>query len=257
MSYEHEKTLVIPDLHGRPELLRASFQAYPHAEHFIIAGDFIDGRDTKGVLDILADQNPERVTVLLGNHEWVLDAALHEEDPEARDVWTEVWRQPYHDRVLRSYGLPGAPHIETADALREILPPDHAAVLRDAALYHRAADYVVLHAGITGEPLPAQFAYLDAMNLARRSGNFNGEIPMQLAGKDRQSGERVLLPDDALAVLDDAGVERMINGHWHRSRHDAPMRAAGRVVYLALNPQYDELPVYETWSNEITIVTPP
>ena len=64
------QVMVIPDLHGRSDLLRAAAQAYPEA-HFISLGDAIDrgpqSLDTVGYL--LELQAEGRATLLMGNHE--------------------------------------------------------------------------------------------------------------------------------------------------------------------------------------------
>ncbi len=64
------QVMVIPDLHGRSDLLRAAALAYPEA-HFISLGDAIDrgpqSLDTAGYL--LELQAEGRATLLMGNHE--------------------------------------------------------------------------------------------------------------------------------------------------------------------------------------------
>lgn len=64
------QVIVMPDLHGRSDLLRAAVEAHPEA-HFISLGDAIDrgphSIDTVGYL--LELQAEGRATLLMGNHE--------------------------------------------------------------------------------------------------------------------------------------------------------------------------------------------
>lgn len=259
MRVEHMDYAVVPDLHGRYELLEVTASIYPR---LMLLGDMVDGGNTRKTLELVS-QLPDDTIVLAGNHEYVLDAALHETNDEARDIWTEVWLRPYHKDVLRSYGLPNTPSVETADMLAETMPKAHRRVLRDMAMYCIGPSFFAVHAGITDLPLSTQMRLLDVLDDDRKHGNFNGEIPLQLVGKEKTSGDRVLDPDTidgravSMAVLDEAQIEVMINGHWHRNRTQQAVKAGGRVIHLAQNPYYDELPVLELWSGQIKTVTRP
>lgn len=243
MLMTHEKTLVIPDLHGRPEVLRAVLNAYPDAEHFVVAGDFVDGRDTKGVIDILADQEPERMTVLLGNHEWVLGAALYEQDAGNRTIWAEnMWRWPYHDGVLRSYGITGSPSLINANRLRDTMSEAHHAVFSRAELFAEGNDYVVVHAGLLSLPWGLQRQYLERKNQLRRMGDYGDGVPVQL------SGEQTLTELDIAS----SGLEkRLITGHWHQPDKKRRIKAEGCLVHLAGLPDTSHISVYETWTGQI------
>lgn len=243
MLIEHEKTLVIPDLHGRPEVLRAVLNAYPNADHYVVAGDFVDGRDTRGVLDILADQEPERMTVLLGNHEWVLNAAMYEQDPGNRTVWAEgLWRWPYHDRVLRSYGIPGGPSLINASRLRNTMPEAHHDVFYRAELYAEGNEYIVVHAGLLNLPWHTQRRYLERKNALRREGDYGDIMPWQLGG------EHVMTElDIATSSLE----KRLITGHWHQPDKKRRIKAGGKLIHLAGLTELGHIPVYETWTGQI------
>lgn len=69
-TQEPRQVLVIPDLHGRSDLLRAAVQAFPDA-HFISLGDAIDrGPHSLDTISTLLELRAEgRATLLMGNHE--------------------------------------------------------------------------------------------------------------------------------------------------------------------------------------------
>lgn len=65
-----QQTIVVPDLHGRPDLLRAAIERFPHA-HFVSLGDAIDrGPRSMPVVSMLMELHRDgRATLLMGNHE--------------------------------------------------------------------------------------------------------------------------------------------------------------------------------------------
>ncbi|WP_295818649.1 metallophosphoesterase [uncultured Deinococcus sp.] len=62
--------LIVPDLHGRPDLLRAVLDHFPDS-HLIVLGDAIDrGARSLPLVDMLLDLRAAgRATLLMGNHE--------------------------------------------------------------------------------------------------------------------------------------------------------------------------------------------
>ncbi|GHF49986.1 serine/threonine protein phosphatase 1 [Deinococcus metalli] len=62
--------LVVPDLHGRPDLLRAVLDHFP-GTHLVVLGDAIDrGARSMTVVDMLLELHAAgRATLLMGNHE--------------------------------------------------------------------------------------------------------------------------------------------------------------------------------------------
>ncbi len=256
MLTEHNNFAVVPDLHGRPELLEAVMR---HYGHLILAGDLVDGPNTKGVLELASAMTDRSITVI-GNHDYVLDAAMHEQDPDARDVWSQVWAYPYHDRVLASYGLPNVVSVENAKLLNENMPSHHQAVLANAVPYVEGPGFMIVHAGITGQTWEEQRTELDQANNKRIAGDFGWSIPLQICGVYLRDAaydepERVLPPNDAVKVLDHAHINTMINGHWHLN-NGQHRKAGGRVIHLAANQTRNEIPVYEVWSDKIKIIEP-
>lgn len=69
-THEPRQVMVIPDLHGRSDLLRAAVEAFPEA-HFISLGDAIDrGPHSLDTISVLMELRAEgRATLLMGNHE--------------------------------------------------------------------------------------------------------------------------------------------------------------------------------------------
>lgn len=68
------QVIVVPDLHGRPDLLDATLAEYPDA-HFVSLGDAIDRgpRSVRVVEKLLALKKEGRATLLMGNHELMAD----------------------------------------------------------------------------------------------------------------------------------------------------------------------------------------
>jgi serine/threonine protein phosphatase 1 len=66
--------IVLPDLHGRSDLLTAAIAHYPADTHFVFLGDAIDrGPDSRGTVRRLMElSDAGRITLLCGNHELML-----------------------------------------------------------------------------------------------------------------------------------------------------------------------------------------
>lgn len=71
------QVVVVPDLHGRPDLLDATLAQYPEA-HFVCLGDAIDRgpRSMKVVEKLLTLKKEGRATLLMGNHELMAASGL-------------------------------------------------------------------------------------------------------------------------------------------------------------------------------------
>lgn len=71
------QVVVIPDLHGRPDLLDAAVAEYPEA-HFVGLGDAIDRgpRSMRTVEKLLALKKEGRATLMMGNHEQMAASGL-------------------------------------------------------------------------------------------------------------------------------------------------------------------------------------
>jgi len=104
--------IVIGDIHGQLFKLIALLdkcRAYSDGAdpHYIFLGDLIDrGPDSAGVIEIvrsMQDENPEKVTVLAGNHEDILLQSLHSE--QALDDWLKNGGR----QTLEGFGV-NSPH---------------------------------------------------------------------------------------------------------------------------------------------------
>ena len=71
------QVLIVPDLHGRVDLLTAAAERYPEA-HFLSLGDAIDrGRHSMETVKLLLDLKDQgRATLLMGNHERMAEEGL-------------------------------------------------------------------------------------------------------------------------------------------------------------------------------------
>ena len=115
--------IVIPDLHGRSDLLIAALEHYADDAEFIFLGDAIDrGPDSRGtVRHLLELSDARRVTLLRGNHENMLlrastfDAQAQESGDirllgAAREEFLN-WQRNGGNTLFREYGLFGPGNI--------------------------------------------------------------------------------------------------------------------------------------------------
>jgi serine/threonine protein phosphatase 1 len=142
------QTFVIPDIHGRLDLLREGLlqvaaRSQGEGDTIVAIGDYVDkGPDSKGVIDLLAAGVGERfrLVTLKGNHDAMMADALR--DPSKM----ENWLGKGGDAALKSYGgeaasVPQA-HIDWLDRLR---------------LFYVDGQRLYIHAGVDPEiPLDQQ-----------------------------------------------------------------------------------------------------
>lgn len=145
-------TYVIPDLHGRSDLLEAGLarigaDAAGRAATLVVLGDYVDkGPDSRGVIarlraGVAPDEAGWRVVMLKGNHDALMVAALR--DAARMDDWLGKGG----DAALASYG--GAGDV-----------PQHDIDWLDARpLFYEDAHRVYVHAGVDpARPLAMQAA---------------------------------------------------------------------------------------------------
>jgi serine/threonine protein phosphatase 1 len=141
-------TYVIPDIHGRYDLLSEgladiSARAQGSAGVIVMLGDYIDkGPDSKQVIDRLLPGVADgwNLVALKGNHDAMMVEALR--DPSKMAVWMEKGG----DAALASYG--GDPAA---------VPQSHIAWLDQLRLMHVDAHRLYVHAGVDPEiPLGRQ-----------------------------------------------------------------------------------------------------
>jgi serine/threonine protein phosphatase 1 len=141
-------TYVIPDIHGRDDLLGealAGIAAHSHGDAGVIVtiGDYVDkGPQSKEVIDRLLSGMAERwrLVALKGNHDAMMVEALR--DPTKMDSWLGKGG----DAALASYGNDPA-----------AVPHAHIAWLDGLRLMHLDAHRLYVHAGVDPDlPLDRQ-----------------------------------------------------------------------------------------------------
>jgi serine/threonine protein phosphatase 1 len=138
-------TFVIPDLHGRSDLLDrapAEISATGVEGGLILAlGDYVDkGPHSRRVIERLSDMDGSRLVALKGNHDAMMVNGLR--DPAKLAFWLERGG----DSALASYG----------DNVSDV-PLSHVAWLERRPLFHIDSHRVYVHAGVDPElPLPQQ-----------------------------------------------------------------------------------------------------
>lgn len=162
------RVYAIGDIHGRLDLFDALIAqiADDHAARsekrpiLVLLGDLIDrGPDSAQVIEraMALAAMPDEMHVLAGNHEELLLLAL-DGDAEATRLFCRVGGR----ETLQSYGV--APDVyercefdDITAMIRDHIPPEHIAFLRDMEDVVEIGDYAFVHAGIRpGVPLAEQ-----------------------------------------------------------------------------------------------------
>jgi serine/threonine protein phosphatase 1 len=145
------KTYVVPDLHGRFDLLELALSKIGKNEPgtVIFTGDYIDrGPRSQKVIERLVAGPPVgwKWICLLGNHEDMLI--------QASQSWLKIrhWLRNGGDATLRSYGARSGSMFDIL-----IVDPDHLDWLKSLPLFHQDKHRVYVHAGVEeGIPLDQQ-----------------------------------------------------------------------------------------------------
>ncbi|GAC1339361.1 MAG: metallophosphoesterase family protein [Acetobacteraceae bacterium] len=143
----------VGDVHGHADKLltlhaaiRRDLRDSPVPRPLLIhLGDYIDrGPNSAGCLSLLSPTPPIHgvpTINLMGNHEWMLLAALERPTSQVPQQWLDNGG----DLALQSWGIPPD---TPAYLWEELIPPAHLAFLRDLSLSYVAGSYVFVHAGV-------------------------------------------------------------------------------------------------------------
>jgi serine/threonine protein phosphatase 1 len=156
-----EAICFLGDLHGRRDCLEQFLllrQRHFPSARLVVLGDMIDrGPDSAGVLALLREATAEGAICLMGNHEEMLLAALH--DP-AQNV--AQWLRHGGKAAATSFGidprvLGTLPADEAADMLKQRIGAATLDWLSGLPLNHRSGNVVAVHAGLDpAQPLACQ-----------------------------------------------------------------------------------------------------
>jgi serine/threonine protein phosphatase 1 len=158
----------IGDVHGCDRLLSAlharirdhhAFMFPGRPGHIVHLGDYIDrGPDSLGVIDRLRRGIAGwTTTCLLGNHEAMMFDCLDTDDP---GIWSS-WLNNGGAATVASLGDPVSA-VRDRLSLAASLGPDRIAWLRNLPVFHDAAPYFFVHAGIDPD-VPIASQSTDAM----------------------------------------------------------------------------------------------
>lgn len=155
------RVYVVGDVHGHGDKLarihgavRTDLANRPVADAILVhLGDLIDrGPDSAACVAALADGAPipgVRTVNLMGNHEWMLLAALDGGRDDA-----DRWLDNGGDQTLWSWGLKSR---QTPAEWIAGIPAPHLAFIRSLPLHHEDEGYLFVHAGVRpGVPLARQ-----------------------------------------------------------------------------------------------------
>jgi len=136
------RTLVVGDIHGKLELfnrLLAEMSYQAGADKLVLIGDLVDrGEASRGVVARaieLKTEAPDHVTVLKGNHEAMMIAALARPESEQAELWF------YNGGIetLQSY--------MDADGNLDV-PVEHLAFMEALPTWHEDDHAIYVHAGL-------------------------------------------------------------------------------------------------------------
>lgn len=144
---------VIGDVHGQVEKLLSvldKLRALPDYEQrwIVFIGDLVDrGPDPKGAVDVFFDLLMEhrRTTLICGNHEFAMCAALGWLRTPEFSNWNDRWLAHYEaEPTFESYG------VEFGDlpALADRVPDNHRELLANLPWCVEHPNYLFVHAGL-------------------------------------------------------------------------------------------------------------
>lgn len=258
MTEQTEKIAVIPDLHGRADLLQAAHRRYGDIG-YVILGDIIDGEpQVKQAIDIAKDIG---AVLLKGNHEWTMLAALNERDEEVRRTWqNQMWLAGMYEKgTLKSYGVKRYPERDdTAKATKEVLAEvGHMNYLANAPLYFEGPDFIVVHAGLTKwswlgteNILYSQKKELEKTQELTKENNFTA-VPPQVFDDPEHNLALSSSPEAFVAT-----GKTVITGHAHLTLPaEERLTAGGKRVRLASHLNNGEvLFVWESWTGNVVAI---
>ena len=145
-SVAKHNIFAVGDIHGCDEKLIRLMDRLPfdrQTDTVIFLGDYINrGPQSRKVIDYLLDleRQCQKIVFLKGNHEHVLLQYARTKDPE----YLRILRIMGVEATLKSYS---DATVQSLSSLR-FLPPDHRDFLNRLVPYHRAGDYLFIHAGV-------------------------------------------------------------------------------------------------------------
>jgi serine/threonine protein phosphatase 1 len=158
---------VIGDVHGHIGPLQSLLDNLKSAivdydeRWLVFMGDLVDrGHDPRATVELLIDlvKNRGKTTCIMGNHEFVLLAALGLYGKILEREYAESYLELYSpEPTFRSYG------VEPGDlrGLRRAIPEEHLTFLLDLPWCVEADGHLIVHAGLRpGEPYEAQLKKL-------------------------------------------------------------------------------------------------
>lgn len=252
MNISGEKFVIIGDQHGRPDRLRSIWETYgDNVDGYILAGDIVDGPDTKRAIDVAT--NYMGALLVRGNHEGHLLTAMCERDEGNRHLSASYMWPSIHDRVLESYGVyPNRPSPGNALRLRDKMPESHLSFLKESELYIEHDDFVVIHANVSADSWPLQRHYLDTIKAYNDAGHYiiEGEL-----GLPYQLGEGTAHVSDY--NLTQSGLTKtLVSGHFHVASDGVEDRTLndGQHLLLATPKWANYSCVYETRNQQLRFI---
>ena len=278
IEQQHDKHIVIPDLHGESKLLDQVIDKYHDDQtRFVFLGDIIDQKgiaeednNTKNIFESIKELGNLAV-MTMANHEFVMQGGLFAKKPEIRDHYSTYWNM-ISQNTFEAYSLkPSIRDDHEAMGLLKLAMDDlaHIAVLRSTVMYYETDKFIATHAGL--EPKRDWLEQRDQLDkLAIELGN--DKFPDYGGARD--------LPTQIFAIENAMGAEKIegtdkitLSGHAHYltpeskrfQRLNIPISGDrvlhnGTKIRLASQvnfPSSQDLYIWKDWDQEIDIIPNP
>lgn len=275
---QHDKHIVIPDLHGESKLLDIVVDKYHDDQtRFVFLGDIIDKKgidekdnNTKHIFETIKDLG-DLAVMTMANHEFVMQGGLFAKNQQIKDHYATYWNM-ISQNTFEAYELkPAIRDDHEAMGLLKLAMTElgHAAVLRSTVMYYETDKFIATHAGL--EPKTdweEQRNQLDKLASELRVDKFPDygearDLPSQIFGIENAMGaeriegtNKISLSGHAHYLTPDSKRFQRLNIPISPDRvlhNGTKIRLASQVNY----PSKQDLYIWKDWDEEIDVIPNP
>ena len=275
---QHDKHIVIPDLHGESKLLDQVIDKYHDDQtRFVFLGDIIDQKgiaeddnNTKNIFESIKELG-DLAVMTMANHEFVMQGGLFAKKPEIRNHYSTYWNM-ISQNTFEAYDLkPAIRDDHEAMGLLKLAMAElgHVAVLRSTVMYYETDKFIATHAGLEhNTEWIEQREQLDKLAGELSSDNFPDyggarDLPSQIFGIENAMGaeenkgtDKICLSGHAHYLTPDSKRFQRLNIPISGERvlhNGTKIRLASQVNF----PSRQDLYIWKDWDEEIDIIPNP
>lgn len=275
---QHDKHIVIPDLHGESKLLDQVIDKYHDDQtRFVFLGDIIDQKgfadddnNTKNIFESIKELGNLAV-MTMANHEFVMQGGLFAKNQQIKEHYSTYWNM-ISQNTFEAYDLkPAIRDDHEAMGLLKLAMAElgHTAVLRSTVMYYETNKFIATHAGL--EPKTdwlEQRDQLDKLAGELRVDNFPDyggarDLPTQIFGIENAMGaekiegtNKISLSGHAHYLAPDSKRFQSLNIPISPERilhNGTKIRLASQVNY----PSRQDLYIWKDWDEKIDVIPNP